>query len=501
MMLDRRQLLMNFGAMASLLSMPGGAQHVIASEPIDLPRNYKHLDAVALAQWIQSGKISAAELTQVAINAIEKINPMINAVVTPLYDQATERVNNAKLPQGPFHGVPCLLKDLINLKGTRTTYGSQAMINNMAEDTHVFVAALQQSGLNILGKTNTPEFGLVTTTEPKALGVCKNPWDLSRSAGGSSGGAGAAVAAGMVPIAQASDGGGSIRIPAANCGVFGLKPSRGRNVSSGGGLNGLSVKGHISRTVRDSAALFAVTERRDANAPYRAVGYISGPSKRRLNIGLMMDDHFGQPPASDVREAIVKTADLCESLGHRVQEDRSMIDGRTLMDAFFVLWSNWPGKAVQRFKQAAGREPTTDDFEPWTLYLADYYHRTGKAAVNKALATMRQISEAFIRHFNQYDVLLSPVTASAPLPLGWHNGYVVGDKLRARLESYVSYTPIHNVAGIPAMSVPLFWNKNGLPIGSQFAAGPGKESVLFELAYQLEQARPWKQKWPTIVAV
>lgn len=493
-MLTRRHALKLLAGCASVLTAPATSCYAAPTASAGPAVAALKLDALAQAALIRAGDISVGEITDAAIARIEALNPSINAVVTPLYQRARARLE--ALPAGPFHGVPYLLKDLIDLEGAKTSYGSRAMSDSIAAKSHPFVRAAEGAGLNILGKTNTPEFGLVATTEPRALGPCKNPWHLDYSPGGSSGGSAAAVAAGMVAVAQASDGGGSIRIPASHCGVFGLKPSRDRDLSAG--LGGLAVKGHISRSIRDSAALFAATERRDTAAPYPPLGYIEGAAKRRLKIALMMNDHFGAQPDPDVKAAIAKTAEICAALGHRVEEASLGIDGRKLMDAFFVLWSAWPGKAARRLQQQLGRPAGSGEFEPWTLYLADYYLREGERRLPAAVEHLAAVTRQFVKHFDRYDVILSPVTKGAPQPLGWQDTSLPGPELRSRLEQYVSYTPVHNAAGTPAMSVPLFWNQQGLPIGSQFAGAAGQERLLFELAYELEQAQPWAERWPAV---
>ena len=446
-------------------------------------------DAVSQAAMVRNGETSPGKLAKEAIARIKKLNPAINAVITPLFDQALARAE--QLPAGPFMGVPYLLKDLIDFKGERTTFGSRMMMENISKKSHAFTEAIEQAGLNILGKTNTPEFGLIDTTEPLAFGATKNPWNLSYSTGGSSGGAAAAVASGMVQIAQGSDGGGSVRMPASNCGIFGMKVTRKRNVWNGRiGLSGMAVKGHLSRTVRDSVALNAVTEWKGENAPYTPVSTVMGPSKRRLKIGLHLVNSNGNMPADDVAQATENTATLCRELGHTVTPVALPVDMKAFNKYFMAIWSRVPAGIVQSAGSAA-----PEVLEPWTLFLADYHARIGAADFEKALPFMDHAQAEMEKLFSSCDVILSPVLSNAPLPIGAHASGLPGKALMADVMNNVGYTPLYNGTGQPAMSVPLNWNDRGLPIGSQFSARLGGERTLFALAYELEQAKPWKHKW------
>jgi len=447
------------------------------------------MDAVTQAQMLQAGELSAFDLAQDAITRIKRLNPIVNAVITPLFDEALERSRD--LPIGPFQGVPYLLKDLIDFKGARTAYGSRMLKNNISDASHVFTQAVERAGLNILGKTNTPEFGLLATTEPLVFGPTANPWSLKHSAGGSSGGAAAAVASGMVAIAQGSDGGGSLRMPASCCGIFSLKPSRMRNVYRGRpALNGLAVKGHMSRTVRDSAALHAVTEWQGHDAPFAPIGAVKGPATRRLKIGMHMMNLKGNMPDGDVEHAIRATGQLCQDLGHTVEEMSLPIDGDLFNRYFLTLWSRVPAGLVDKAGSAAEQV-----LEPWTRYLAEYHKKRGAADFEDALQYMQLAEREMEKLFGVYDVVLSPVLSAAPVSLGKHSPDVSGDFLVEDVMNYVGYTPLYNGTGQPAMSVPLSWNSEGLPIGSHFAARLGDEQTLFELAYELEAAKPWKDKW------
>lgn len=451
------------------------------------------LDGVAQAQAIAKGDASPSEILELAIKRIERLNPRINAVVTTDFQAARSRARKNDL-QGAFAGVPFLVKDLDDFAGMRTTYGSRAMLSNIAKTTDPYVQACVETGVNVLGKSNTPEFGLTGTTESLALGPCYNPWDITRSCGGSSGGAAAAVAAGMVAIAHGNDGGGSIRIPASCCGVFGLKPSRDRLIGTSDEY-GLSVQGAISRTVRDNAFLLAHTERPEPAPGLQQVGLVTEPSGRRLTIGLSLKGTNGLEPAADVRGAILSTAKLCEELGHDVRIARIEIDGRQMTEDFLVLWSSFAGQAVELFEKMTWRKATHQDLEPLTLAFAERHRKGGKQKIAEAAKRLGQLAERVKEQMQPYDVVLSPVLSTPPPIIGDHSPTIPYEMLIERLTSYAAYTPLFNVTGMPAMSVPLHWTEQGLPIGSQFAAKVGDERTLLELAYELEEARPWAGKW------
>ena len=464
----------------------------LSGKPMD---EFFQLDSVAQAALVKKGEVSPLELTQAAIQRIKLLNEKLNAVITPIFEPALEQARNG-LPSGPFTGVPYLFKDLMDYKGYRTAYGSRSTINHISTETHPFGVRALQAGLNVLGKTNTPELGLLATTEPLAFGPARNPWDLSRSTGGSSGGSAAAVAAGMVSSAQGSDGGGSLRVPSSCCGIFALKPSRGRNVDEKPVEPWhISVKGHMTRTVRDSAALFALTEEQGANTLYPAVGYVKTPLNRKLKIGLVMKGINGKKPAADVEAEILRTAKLCENLGHEVVETGFPIDGQQLIDAFIAIWSSYAAGFKANLEKQMGKPAGDDILEPWTLYMDEYFYERGQAYTAAAKAYFAEITANLDGMMGSHDVLLSPVLATAAPKIGPQGPLVPGDQLIHDALDYVNYTPVYNISGQPAMSVPLGWNKQGLPIGSQFAARKGNERTLFELAYQLEEARSWHQRW------
>jgi amidase len=382
----------------------------------------------------------------------------------------------------------------------RCTQGSRLFLERVAERSLPLVTASESAGLVVLGKTNTSEFGLLPSTESLALGACRNPWDPARSTGGSSGGAAAAVAAGIVPLAEASDGGGSIRIPASCCGVFGLKPSRGRIADGGDPSDDGDIDVHhcVSRSVRDSALLLALSERTDGAAGLPAVGFVREPAKRRLRIALSTRNQLGDEPDPDVKAAAEAAARLCASLGHELREAAPVVAGDPFVEHFLTLWAHGPAQLVE----ALGRQGVDAErvLEPWTLGLAADYRAKPLGSLQAALAFFAEVERTLDAFFADVDVWLTPVLASAPPPLGDLAPELPFATLRERCIRYVGYTPVHNVAGTPAMSVPLGASAAGLPIGVQFAARRGDEATLLALAYELERAQPWAGRWPGIAA-
>ena len=460
---------------------------------------FARLDATAQAQLVRSGQVRSIELVDAAIARVEALNPRINAFVTTFFERARETARGP-LPNGRFTGVPYAIKDLSDFAGTRTTMGSRLFADHVAEANTPIVQRAVDAGLVILGKTNTPEFGLISSTEPLLFEAARNPWSLGHSTAGSSGGSAAAVAAGMLPFAQASDGGGSIRLPASACGVFGLKPSRGRIPNAEPVLPGdIAVRFTVSRSVRDSAGLLAASERSGADAVLPVVGEVTGPSTRRLKIAFALHDLLGRMPHPHVLVALQETAALCRELGHSVVEAAPAVDGEEFMDHFFTIWSSIPdpiersawliGLMQLRFVRAR------DVLEPWTLGLAELHAKRPPGAMESALAYFDRLSGEFDAFFGDIDVLLTPVAGAPPVSIGEQAPDLPFDTLMERVIEYVGYTPQHNAAGTPAMSVPLSISPDGLPIGSQFSARVGRERMLLELAFELEEARPWAERW------
>jgi amidase len=418
------------------------------------------------------------------------------------------------VPAGPFTGVPFLLKDLgPRYAGVRLTWGSAFLREFVPTDDSELVIRQKQAGLIILGKTNTPEFGSSPTTEPALFGPTKNPWDLSRTPGGSSGGSAAAVAAGLVPFAHANDGGGSIRIPASCCGLFGLKPTRARNPlgpDHGGAGWDLAVEHAVTRSVRDSAALLDATAGpRPGNlgdpywAPSPARRFIEevGAEPGRLRIAFATRAPTGVSIHSECGAAVREAAALCEELGHVVEEASPPIDGGAWADAFTTLWSARSAATLDGWAAQIGQAPTPDQFEPFTWALQERGRHCTALMLLHALQRLQTGSLDVARFFTRYDIWLTPTLAEPPVPLGTFDS-PPEDPLWSfqRAMEFVPFTPICNVTGQPAMSVPLYWTPEGLPVGTHFTARYGDEATLFRLAAQLEAARPWSGRRPPSVS-
>jgi amidase len=460
--------------------------------------DFAELDAIAQAELVKTKQVKPIDLVNAAIARIESLNPRLNAVVTKCFDVARKTAQGV-LPASPLSGVPYLVKDLDDFKGVRTTGGSRLFADQIATRTSPVPQSAVSAGMVVLGKSNTPEFGLLASTESVLLGACHNPWKLDYSPGGSSGGAAAAVASGIVPVAHASDGGGSIRIPASACGIFGMKPSRGRFDLHGENLPGeIAVENCVSRTVRDSAMMFALSEDRSPKARLKPIGFVSSPAKKRLRIAFNTLDDLGMEPHADVRAALEASAKLCADLGHTVEPVKAPVEGEQLVDAFLTVWAEGPTELVALARKM--KKKPEDVLEPWTLGLAEFYAKKPKDALAKSLAYFKTVEATVAKFMSGYDVWLTPVLAHTPPMIGEQAPTVAFPLLYDRVTKYATYTPIHNIAGTPAMSVPLGMSKDGLPIGSQFAAAKGGEAVLFALAYELERAQPWAKKHPPVFA-
>jgi amidase len=492
-LIDRRQFM---GSVAAV-GLAGAASRPERAAARDAFSSY---DAIGQAQLVRSKQATALELVDAAIARIEAANPKLNAVVLEMFEHARTRAKGA-LPASPLSGVPYLIKDLNNVAGERTTAGSRFNLDTPALANDAMPQKAIDAGLIIVGKTNTPEFGLLPTTEGLRLGPCHNPWNLGRSTGGSSGGAAAAVAAGLVPAAHASDGGGSIRIPASCCGVFGLKPSRGRMNLLKKMAGDIAVQNCVSRTVRDNAMVFSLSEDTGAYPPLKPIGFVAGPSKARLRIAFGTANYYdGMEPHPDVKAAVEASARLCESLGHTIVPAQNPIHSQAsiqaFIDAFMVVFSSSPARLVQMAKKKDLKPENV--FEPWTLELAEYGIKAPPDAMSKALAVFKEIEAQVDAFMANYDAWLTPVLALPPIRLGEQAPTLDFKTLYARVKQYVAYTPIHNVAGTPAMSVPLDMSHDGLPIGSQFAAAKGREDLLYALAYELEAAQAWTTRTPKV---
>jgi amidase len=452
------------------------------------------LDAYDQAQLVKKKEISPCEIIAAAQLRIEALNPEINVLSHERFNAAQAQAEDISLDQ-EMPAVPYLLKDGVGYRGLPTYNGSRSRIGNVDPIIEYdYTKQLDKAGLIPLGKTNVPEFGLLPTTESLFYGPAKNPWSTNHSTGGSSGGAAAAVAAGMVPFAHAADGGGSIRIPASCCGVFGFKPSRGANVRARKQdiIEDFLVQDSlISRTVRDAA--WGVQQCHPQSLSLVNIRQI--PS---LKIAIISEGLLGAQPASIVGDTITKTADLCTSLGHQVSYEKLPIDGPAVSQAFKTIWGYMAHGIVSSYDAEIKSETLMKNFEPWTIDLARWAEGMHISQLEQVyyqanLATMKM--NAF---FEKYDLILSPVLNDAPLALGVLSPTVPFDDLMHKMFDYVSYTLLHNLTGTPSMSVPLHTPDQNLPIGSLFSAKQGNDALLFALAFQLEKALPWKDRWPDI---
>ncbi len=471
---------------------------------------FAFMDATEQAELVRQKKVKPVELVDAAIKRVEHLNPKLNAVITPMYEQARESARGV-LPGGPFRGVPFLLKDLAaSYAGVRMASGSAFMRDFVPDHDSELVRRLKQAGFVILGKTNTPEFGIVPTTEPVLFGATRNPWDPTRSPGGSSGGSATAVAAGIVPIAHANDGGGSIRIPASCCGIFGLKPTRARNSLGpdlGDIMGGLVIEHAVTRSVRDSAALLDATAGPEPGDPYwapppvRPYAQEVGIDPGQLRIAFSTSSPAGQKIHADCVEAVRDAARLCADLGHEVTESDPGINGQLLVQAFTTVWVSGCASGIDAFAFLSGLTPKPESFEPLTWALYEKGKGTTGSAYLLAQMALQRISRQVARFMEKYDIWLTPTLAEPPVPLGTFDA-APENPMEAfyRAVEYVPFTPIANATGQPAMSIPLYWNKEGLPVGTHFVGRFGDEGLLFRLAAQLEAARPWADRRPPVQA-
>ena len=464
------------------------------------------IDATAQADLVRRKEISAAELVEFAITRIEQLNPVLNAVITALYDQARDAVTRVD-PSAPLAGVPFVLKDLVaELAGAPLSEGSHFLADYVSHYDSELVRRFRQAGLVVVGKSNTPEFGLMPTTEPARFGATRNPWDTRLTAGGSSGGSAAAVASGMVAIGHANDGGGSIRVPASCCGVVGLKPSRGRN-SLGPGYgdvaSGLLCEHVHTRSVRDTAAVLDATAGPAPGEPYwpavpeRPYTEEVKHEPERLRISFSTQPLTGAHAHADCVAGAESIAGLCQELGHEVTEDSPKVDGERLFKAFGTRWIGFLTWAVKDWARRLGREPSEDLLEPATWRMYRNGLKQTSADYLLAVQDLQLISRDVAGLFDRYDVWLTPTLAQPPVALGYFD--YAPDRRAVhlqRLGEYTGFTLIANTTGQPAISLPLHWTDTGLPIGIQLTGRYGDEASLLRLAGQLERARPWAGRRP-----
>jgi amidase len=469
------------------------------------------LDATAQAALVRSGEISAAELVEAAIERIEALNPTLHAVVTTMYDQAREAAA-AGLPDGPFTGVPFLVKDLCaEVAGIRFTEGSRYLRDFVPAEDQELIRRHRQAGLALLGKTATPEFGMLPTAESLLHEATANPWDVTRTAGGSSGGSAAAVASGMVAFAHGNDAGGSIRFPASCCGLFGFKPTRARNPLGpryGDVFGGLVVEHALTRSVRDSAALLDAT-----GGPMLGDPYPAPPVERpfaaevsrdpgRLRVGFSLRTPGGQPVHPDCAAALAEATRLLTELGHEVQEaDLPGLD-ETVGAAIGTVYRAATAWIIDHWTRRVGRPPDDAELEPLTrLYLAEGRSvHAGQYLL--AVEDLQAFARVVARFMTTYDVWLTPTLALPPVSLGDIVSTPEDPKRAERTAgAFVAFPAVvANITGAPAMSVPLSWSPSGLPIGVHFLGRYGDDATLLRLAGQLELARPWAHRRPPVNA-
>jgi amidase len=468
---------------------------------------YTAHDGLGLAERVKAGDVSARELVDTAIAACEQVNGSLNAVVTEMFDAARARADQA-LGSGPFAGVPFLMKDFgAEVAGVRFTEGTAFLADHVPDTDSEFYTRICAAGLLTIGKTNLPELAIGTTTESPFLGVCRNPWDTNRTTGGSSGGAGAAVAARVVPMAHANDIGGSTRIPASCCGLVGLKPSRGRVSLAphyGDVLAGFFQELVVTRSVRDTAAVLDAVAGPAAGEPYLATApgrtFLSevGAPVERLKIGFSTRSPLGDPIDPECERAIVETARLCESLGHEVTEAAPEFDALELWQDFTRLISTCAAWMVDDWARRIGKTPAPEHFTP---FVWAFQERGRSVSASEYLLTMQDLQRELRRYgafFDHHHMWLTTTLGKPPVELGTlvYDGDPIG--LRRRMAEFSPFTYISNASGQPAVSLPLHWTDSGLPVGLHFVGPMGEESMLLRLAAQLEAARPWEHRRPAV---
>jgi amidase len=493
---------------------------------------YGALDGLGLAELVRKREVTPAELLEEAIARAQRVNPRINAIVTPLHDEA-RRAAAAPLPEGRFTGLPFLLKDLeAPLAGTPMSFGSRFVQGYIPSASSTLVERFLRAGVVVFGKTNTPEFGLTPYTEPELFGPTRNPWDVARTSGGSSGGAAAAVAAGIVPVAHASDGGGSIRIPASCCGLFGLKPTRGRTPAGpdiSEHWSGFSIDHVVSRSVRDSAAMLDAIAGPEPTAPYWAppparpfLDEVGAPPGK-LRIALSKRPMLMSPRLDpDCAAATDDAARLLADLGHTVEEADPDVDADLFGRDFFTIVCVEMANLLERMVALTGRRPRRGEIQTSTALTAMLGRQRSALEAWRAFDRLQAASRAVARFFERFDLLLSPTLGFPPFTVGALHPRgaeaVVQDMVVAlrlgfllrlpgvveasarRVFAFIPYTPVANVTGQPAITVPLYWNAAGLPIGSMLTARFGDEATLFRVGAQLEAARPWQARRPPVHA-
>ncbi len=488
---------------------------------------YDRHDGLGLAELVRKKQISAAELLDEAISRADRLNPALNAIITRIDDTARSAAKSG-LPDGPFAGVPFLVKDLGPLlAGVPMQMGSRSMKGYMPNRDSELTRRFKATGLNIFGKTNTPEFGNAAYTEPVAFGPCRNPWDTNRTPGGSSGGSAAAVAAGIVPMAHGNDGGGSLRIPASCCGLFGLKPSRGRQPGDAEVpdlLGALAIDGVISRSVRDSAAALDATHGADPGllwgvpAPKEPYLVSAGRDPGRLRIASSTSPMFAKTIDSECTAGQANAAKLLASLGHSVEDAEPKIDYPEAVSAFIILFFTEIAQGIQMAEVTMGRKFSRREIEVVPWFARSFFKALKPEHIAWATYVQGKLARQFATFMENYDVLLMPTLGMPPIAIGHLQpnamettmidiasatrfgplAKLIIKELGAKAFAWTPSTPLFNMTGQPGMSVPLHWSASGLPVGMQFIGRYGDETTLFQLAGQLERAQPWFDKRPVL---
>lgn len=509
--MDRRRFFKTVGtsaASAAVLASPIAKAQFLSSPEIDPLHFGAPLDGIALAQLVRDKKTSPRELVQDAMYKIKQTNGQVNAVVAECFDRALVRADKINI-NSAFAGVPFLVKDCVDVEGVNSTLGSPLNKDRKPTSTSWFVRAAENAGLNNIGMTNIPEMMASVCTRNLLYGVTRNPWDLSKSVHGSTGGGAAAVAAGYVPLIHSTDGGGSSRMPASACGIFGFKPSRDQlitGLANGSTMEDFTHQSFMSRTVRDTALAISLTENHikdDFNTPFprTATGFVTRPLTRPLKIAITLNDIYGQKPDRETQKAYYATALLLSSLGHEVVDvPHPVIDSEQFLWDYKGVFGNKMASFADSF-DAMGKplESIPELVSDNVTYLARMMQSRVKNNPNLYQESIVNCNAFAKQHafefFTDIDIWMTPVTSMMAMDLSYfdqqaHSGKVISE----RGEKLMSYTLVENVAGNPAMSVPLYWTRSGIPIGSHFSAARGNDRLLFELAYQLEMVKPWAHK-------
>jgi amidase len=471
-------------------------------------RDLMFAPATELATMVRSGEVSASELVQTSLERIEELNPALNAFVEVDFERALHTA--AQIGAGderPFAGVPIAIKNNRPVEGLRLTYGCSLMSEHVAAYDHNITRRLREAGFVIVGTTTLPEYGILPVSEARLFGPTRNPWDLERTPGGSSGGAAAAVAAGIVPVAHGNDGGGSIRIPAACCGLVGLKPARGRiSAAPELGDSSLGIDGVLTRTVADTAAILDVLEGYETGdatwapppAEPFAVAARANPGKLRIAATTL-------PPVPDAAvdpicaRAVADAAELLRSLGHDVEEVEPPWQAAGLQELFGMVFSNHIALSIAYSGNVAGRAPSAEDMEPMSWAIHSMIENLGAVPGMAAAVRLQSFARKLIAFLDPYDILLTPALAERPLPIGTLDT-AAPDPMStfSRSGLFTPFTPVFNASGQPGISLPLYEGEDGLPLGVQLVGRPAGEAQLLALATQLEAAQPWATRRPSL---